>query len=61
MNPPAVITPPPGQVAPVSAMSELNDTLSQALFALIKQQPFFKGLNNPTASTACRFGLGNEI
>jgi hypothetical protein len=45
MNPPAVIAPQPGQVAPVSATPELSDTLSQALYDLIAQQPFFKGLN----------------
>src|ERR1035438_6565 len=45
MNPPAVIAPQPSQVAPVSAAPELNDTLSQTLYVLIEQQPFFKGLN----------------
>jgi CRP/FNR family cyclic AMP-dependent transcriptional regulator len=45
MNPPAVMAPQPGQVAPVSAVPELSNTLSQALYDLIAQQPFFKGLN----------------
>jgi len=45
MNPPAVIAPQPGLVAPVSPVSELGDALSQAIIALIKHQPFFKGLN----------------
>jgi CRP-like cAMP-binding protein len=45
MNPPAVIAPQPGQAAPDSATPELSDTLSQALYDLIAQQPFFKGLN----------------
>ena len=46
MNPPAVTGSQPGQVAPVSAVPELSDTLSQALYDLISQQPFFKGLNS---------------
>jgi len=45
MNPPAATGSQPGQVAPVSSVPELSDTLSQALYALIAQQPFFKGLN----------------
>ena len=46
MNPPAATGSQPGQVAPVSSVPELSDTLSQALYALIAQQPFFKGLNS---------------
>ena len=46
MNPPAVIAPQPGLVAPVSAAPELSDTLSQELYTLIAEQPFFKGLNS---------------
>ena len=45
MSPPAATGSQPGQVAPVSSVPELSDTLSQALYALIAQQPFFKGLN----------------
>jgi CRP/FNR family cyclic AMP-dependent transcriptional regulator len=45
MNPPAVIAPQPSRVAPVSAVPELSDPFSQALYDLIAQQPFFKGLN----------------
>jgi CRP/FNR family transcriptional regulator, cyclic AMP receptor protein len=45
MNPPARIAPQPGQVASVSTVPELSDTLSQALYELIAQQPFFKGLS----------------
>ena len=45
MNPPAVIDPQPGEVTPGSAVPDLSDALSQALYALIAQQPFFKGLN----------------
>jgi CRP/FNR family transcriptional regulator, cyclic AMP receptor protein len=45
MNPPAITAPQPGQAAPVYSACELSDTLSQALYVLIAQQPFFKGLN----------------
>jgi CRP-like cAMP-binding protein len=45
MNPPAVVAPPPGQVAPVSAVSESGDAWLPELYALIAQQPFFEGLN----------------
>ena len=45
MSPPAATGSQPGQVAPVSSVPELSDTLSQALYDLIAQQPFFKGLN----------------
>lgn len=45
MNPRAVVAPHLSQGAPVSAVPELSDTLSQALYDLIAQQPFFKGLN----------------
>ena len=46
MNPPASIAPQPGQVTPTSAAPGMNDTLSQALYTLIAEQPFFKGLNS---------------
>ena len=45
MSPPAVIGSKASEVALVSTLPGLSDTLSQALFALIKEQPFFKGLN----------------
>jgi CRP/FNR family transcriptional regulator, cyclic AMP receptor protein len=45
MNPSAATIPQPGQVAPVSAAPRLSDAMSQALYDLIAQQPFFKGLN----------------
>ena len=45
MNPPAVIGSQAGEVALVSTLPDLSDTLSQELYALIAQQPFFKGLN----------------
>ena len=44
MSPLAVSGPQP--VTPVPAAPELSDTLSQALYALIAKQPFFKGLNS---------------
>ena len=44
MNPAAVNVPPPGPVTPVSAAPVLSEASSQALYALIAQQPFFKGL-----------------
>jgi hypothetical protein len=45
MSPRAVIGSHASQVALVSTASDLTDTLSQTLYALIAQQPFFKGLN----------------
>ena len=45
MNPPVVIGSQAGEVALVSTLTDLSDTLSQELYALIAQQPFFKGLN----------------
>jgi hypothetical protein len=46
MNSPVVSVPQPGRVTPTSSAPELSDTLSQALYDLISQQPFFKGLNS---------------
>jgi CRP/FNR family cyclic AMP-dependent transcriptional regulator len=46
MNPPAVIGSQAGEVALVSTLPDLSDTLSQELYALIAEQPFFKGLNS---------------
>jgi CRP-like cAMP-binding protein len=45
MNPPAVIAPQPNQVAPSSDGANPSDDLAAALYILIAQQPFFKGLN----------------
>jgi CRP-like cAMP-binding protein len=45
MNPSAVIGSQAGEVAFVSTLPDLSDSLSQELYALIAQQPFFKGLN----------------
>ena len=45
MNPPAVIGSLAGEVALVSTLPDLSDILSQNLYTLIAQQPFFKGLN----------------
>jgi CRP-like cAMP-binding protein len=45
MNPPAVIGSQAGEVTLASTLPDLSDTLSQELYALIAQQPFFKGLN----------------
>ena len=45
MNPPAVIGSQSGEVALVSTLPDLSDTLSQELYVLIAQQPFFRGLN----------------
>jgi len=46
MNSPVVIAPQPVPAAPTSAMPGLRDPLSQALYTLIAQQPFFKGLDS---------------
>ena len=46
MSPPGIIASQAGEVALVSTLPGLNDTLSQELYALIAQQPFFKGLNS---------------
>ena len=46
MNPPAVIGSQAGEVALVSTLPDLSDTLSQELYTLIAEQPFFKGLNS---------------
>ena len=45
MNPPAVTAPQQGHVATGSTEPESSNPSSQALYALIKQQQFFKGLN----------------
>jgi len=45
MNPPAVVGSRAAEVALVSTLPDLSDTLSQELYALIAQQPFFTGLN----------------
>jgi CRP-like cAMP-binding protein len=45
MSSPAVSVPQPSRVTPVSAASDSSDALAASLYALIKQQPFFKGLN----------------
>ena len=46
MNPPVVIAPQAGEKALVSPLPDLSDILSQELYALIAEQPFFKGLNS---------------
>ena len=46
MNPPPGIGSQAGEVALVSTLPDLSDTLSQKLYALIAEQPFFKGLNS---------------
>ena len=46
MNPSAVIGSQPAEVALVSTLPDLGDTLSEELYALIEQQLFFKGLNS---------------
>jgi CRP-like cAMP-binding protein len=45
MRPPAVNVPPTGRVAPVPVVPDLSAAPAQSLYALIEQQPFFKGLN----------------
>jgi len=45
MNPPAVIGSKASEAALVATLPDLSDTLSQELYDLIAQQPFFKGLN----------------
>ncbi len=45
MSPPVVIGSQAYEVALVSTLPDLSDTLSQELYALIEQQPLFKGLN----------------
>ncbi len=46
MNPSAVITPQPGQVAPESDVPDKSEALAESLYVLIAQQPFFNGLNS---------------
>jgi CRP-like cAMP-binding protein len=46
MSPPGIIASQAGEVALVSTLPGFSDTLSQELYALIAQQPFFKGLNS---------------
>ena len=46
MNPPAVTVPKSGQVIPVSVALDSSDALTASLYALIAEQPFFKGLNS---------------
>ncbi|MGA2248025.1 MAG: Crp/Fnr family transcriptional regulator [Verrucomicrobiota bacterium] len=45
MNPPLVIDSPPGPAAPVADATDSSEALAHSLYALIKQQPFFNGLN----------------
>ena len=45
MNPPAVIGSLAAEVALVSTLPDRSDALSQELYDLIAQQPFFNGLN----------------
>ena len=45
MSPRAVIGSQANKVAFVSTLPDLSDALSQELYALIAEQPFFKGLN----------------
>jgi CRP-like cAMP-binding protein len=46
MNSQVVIGSQAGEVALVSTLPDMSDPLSQELYALIAQQPFFKGLNS---------------
>jgi len=46
MNSQVVIGSQAGEVALVSTLPDMSDPLLQALYALITQQPFFKGLNS---------------
>ena len=45
MSPPAVHVPRTGPGAPVPVVPDLGAVRAQSLYALIEQQPFFKGLN----------------
>jgi hypothetical protein len=45
MNSTVVSVPQSGRVTPTSSAPGLRDTLSQVLYDLISQPPFFKGLN----------------
>ena len=45
MSPPAVHVPQTGPVAPVPFVPDSSADPVQPLYALIEQQPFFKGLN----------------
>jgi CRP/FNR family cyclic AMP-dependent transcriptional regulator len=46
MNPPAVIAPPPDPIRRVAVVPESGDPATHALYGLIAQQPFFKGLTS---------------
>ena len=43
---PVVANLPAGQVEPLSDVPESSEALALSLYALIVQQPFFKGLNS---------------
>ena len=45
MNSIALSVPEPGRVMPASVLPDSSDPQAESLCALIKQQPFFKGLN----------------
>jgi CRP-like cAMP-binding protein len=67
MNPPVVIGSQADEVAFVSTLPDLSDTLSQELYALIAQQPFFMGLNSQqlqllaASALAMKFETGATI
>jgi hypothetical protein len=46
MNPPMIIAPQAGQVAPLSDAPDSSEALAPPLYTLIAKQPFFKGLNS---------------
>jgi CRP-like cAMP-binding protein len=46
MNSPVGMASPTDQLASIPATPEFSDVLSQSLYTLIEQQPFFKGLNS---------------
>jgi len=45
MNPPGLTGSKSAEVALISTLPEMSDTLSQELYALVARQPFFKGLD----------------
>jgi hypothetical protein len=57
MNRPAVVGSQASEVALVSTLPDLSDKLSQELYDLIAQQPFFKGLNTDHGVGKNRCGL----
>ena len=67
MNPPVASAAPAGEVTLVSTLSEISESFSPELYALIAQQPFFKALNSQqlkllaTSALEMKFETGATI